>query len=149
MKTSAMLLAGCLALAFAASSPADPPASREKQKSQKHQSAQSYASAGYFTDVRVGVIRGYYTGNKRAGGCPPGLARKGNGCQPPGQAKKWRIGAPLPADVGYYDLPPALIHELGRPPEGHKIVRVGTDLLLIAIGSQMVVEALDDLGDVF
>ena len=28
------------------------------------------------------------------GGCPPGLAKKGNGCMPPGQAAKF-IGQPL------------------------------------------------------
>src|SRR5687768_885057 len=33
-----------------------------------------------------------------ADGCPPGLARKGNGCLPPGQAKKL-IGAALPASL--------------------------------------------------
>ena len=32
------------------------------------------------------------------GGCPPGLAKKGNGCLPPGQAKKL-IGAALPASL--------------------------------------------------
>ena len=26
------------------------------------------------------------------GGCPPGLAKKHNGCMPPGQAKKLRVG---------------------------------------------------------
>ena len=31
-------------------------------------------------------------------GCPPGLAKKGNGCLPPGQAKKL-IGAALPASI--------------------------------------------------
>jgi hypothetical protein len=37
---------------------------------------------------------------------------------------------PLPADVVYNDLPTVLIYELGRTPEGQKIVHVGTDLLL-------------------
>ena len=33
------------------------------------------------------------------GDCPPGLARKGNGCLPPGQAKKL-VGAALPVALG-------------------------------------------------
>ena len=39
----------------------------------------------------AGVIRtsgGRLYALDRRGGCPPGLAKKGNGCMPPGQAKK-------------------------------------------------------------
>jgi len=38
-------------------------------------------------------------GQGRWGGCPPGLAKKGNGCMPPGQARKyyWDRGARVPA----------------------------------------------------
>jgi hypothetical protein len=38
-------------------------------------------------------------------GCPPGLAAKGNGCLPPGQAKKL-LGAAVPAALGSALLPP-------------------------------------------
>ena len=35
------------------------------------------------------------------GGCPPGLAKKNNGCLPPGQAKKlYRIGQRYPTTYG-------------------------------------------------
>ena len=44
---------------------------------------------------------------------PPGLAKKRNGWLPPGQAKKWRRGHPLPADQRYHDLPRNI---LLRPP---------------------------------
>ena len=38
----------------------------------------------------------YYRTEYVAGRCPPGLAKKDNGCLPPGQAKKqWEIGRPL------------------------------------------------------
>ena len=37
-----------------------------------------------------------------AGGCPPGLAKKNNGCLPPGQAKKlYNIGQRWPGNYGY------------------------------------------------
>jgi hypothetical protein len=37
-----------------------------------------------------------------AGGCPPGLAKKNNGCRPPGQAKKlYNIGQRFPGSYGY------------------------------------------------
>ena len=64
----------------------------------------------------------------------------------PGQAKKWRLGRPLPRDVIYYELPPRIIVELGTPPAGHKYVRVAADILLIAVGTGMVVDAIEDLG---
>ena len=36
------------------------------------------------------------------GGCPPGLAKKNNGCLPPGQAKKlYNIGQRWPRNYGY------------------------------------------------
>ncbi|KON80206.2 RcnB family protein [Azoarcus sp. PA01] len=99
-----------------------------------------------FGDRERVVIREYYSERVRAGSCPPGLAKKGNGCMPPGQAKKWSVGRPLPRDVIYYDLPPAIVVELGVPPRGHRYVRVAADILLIAIGTGMVVDAIEDLG---
>ncbi|NMG46430.1 hypothetical protein GPA22_22210 [Aromatoleum toluvorans] len=92
------------------------------------------------------VIREYFVREGGSGKCPPGLAKKGNGCMPPGQARKWSMGRPLPRDVVYYDLPPALVVELGVPPAGHKFVRVAGDILMIAVGTSMVVDAIQDLG---
>ena len=100
----------------------------------------------HFGDRERIVIREYYSGRVRTGRCPPGLAKKGNGCVPPGQAKKWSVGRPLPRDVIFYDLPPAIVVELGVPQSGHRYVRVAADILLIAIGTGMVVDAIEDLG---
>ena len=65
---------------------------------------------------------------------------------PPGQAKKWHRGKPLPASVVYYEVPPALVVRIGAPPAGHRYVRVAADILLIAVGTGMVVDAIQDLG---
>ncbi len=100
----------------------------------------------YFDDRRHQAVRSYYVQEFRGGRCPPGLAKKNNGCMPPGQAKKWHVGRPLPRDVIYHDLPSRLVVELGTPPAGHKYVRVAADILLIAVGTAMVVDAIDDLG---
>lgn len=100
----------------------------------------------YFGDRQRVVVRDYYAAEFRSGHCPPGLAKKHNGCMPPGQAKKWRVGHPLPRDVIYYDLPPAVVVDLGPPPAGHRYVRVGLDILMIAIGTGMIVDAIQDLG---
>ena len=112
--------------------------SKNKKKSAKH---------AYFTDAHHGSVSTYYGDEFRRGHCPPGLAKKNNGCMPPGQAKKqWRVGQPLPAGVVIYDLPPALVVQLGVPPAGQKYVRVAADILLIAVGTSMVIDAVQDLG---
>ncbi len=88
----------------------------------------------------------YYAGQFKHGRCPPGLAKKHNGCMPPGQARKWAMGQPLPGDVVYYPVPQPVLAELGPPPAGHKFVRVAGDILLIAVGTGMVVDAIQDIG---
>jgi Ni/Co efflux regulator RcnB len=104
----------------------------------------------YFNDDRTQYIKRYYTESKHHGkNCPPGLAKKQNGCQSPGHAKKWHKGERLSQDVIYYDLPHSLTVELGPVPAGQKIVRVGADILLITIGTGMVLDALQDLDDIF
>jgi len=105
-----------------------------------------YSGKRYFDERKHALVQDYFVNEYRAGHCPPGLAKKHNGCMPPGQAKKWHMGRPLPRDVVFYDLPPRLVVELGVPPSGHKFVRVASDILLIAIGTGMVVDAIDDLG---
>jgi Ni/Co efflux regulator RcnB len=78
------------------------------------------------------------------GHCPPGLAKKG--CIPPGQAKKWRRGSPLAQGLIFHDLSPRMVRRLGRPPAGYRYVRVAQDILMIAVGTGMVVDAVYDLN---
>jgi Ni/Co efflux regulator RcnB len=92
------------------------------------------------------VVREYYAAEYHAGHCPPGLAKKHNGCMPPGQAKKWRVGHPLPREVVYYEVPQALIVRLGPPPPGYRYVRVAADILMIAVGTGLVIDAIANLG---
>jgi hypothetical protein len=99
-----------------------------------------------FGDRERSSIRDYYGSEFRSGNCPPGLAKKHNGCLPPGQARKWAMGRPLPRDVEMYDLPRDLVIRLGVPPAGYRYVRVASDILLISVGTSMVVDAIQDLG---
>lgn len=92
------------------------------------------------------VVREYYVEEFHHGRCPPGLRKKHNGCLPPGHARKWHRGHPLPRAVIYHDVPPALVVKIGVPPPGYRYVRVATDILLIAIGTGMVIDAIEDLG---
>lgn len=100
----------------------------------------------HFQDQHRVVVREYYTEQFSKGRCPPGLAKKNNGCMPPGQAKKWRIGYPLPSDVIYYSVPQPLVLQIGAPPSGYRYVRVANDILMIAIGTGMIVDAIQNLG---
>lgn len=101
---------------------------------------------GYFGDRHRTTVQRHYAEEYGRGHCPPGLAKKNNGCMPPGQARKWTYGQPLPRDVVYYDVSPALVAEFGLPPSGHRYVRVAGDILLLAIGTGIVVDAIQDLG---
>lgn len=80
----ALLIAGVVALASAGPAFAKPDHAKGHGKGNPH--AQ-----------HVGTPYGY-----GVGGCPPGLAKKNNGCRPPGQAKKlYNIGQRFPTNYGY------------------------------------------------
>ena len=58
------------------------------------------------------------------GGCPPGLAKKHNGCLPPGQAKKlYNVGQRFPRSYGlpwtYNQIPYDLRTRYGLPTQGN------------------------------
>ena len=103
-------------------------------------------TGGHFENRHRTVVHDYYDGEFRHGRCPPGLAKKHNGCMPPGQARKWAVGRPLPREVIFHTVPPALVGQIGQPPIGHRYVRVGSDILLIAPRTGMVIDAIANLG---
>ena len=107
-----------------------------------------YAGEGrkHFEDRHRTYAREYYSEQYRGGHCPPGLARKNNGCMGPGQARRWNVGYALPRDVVYYNVPPALVVQFGQAPQGYRYVRVASDILLIALGTGMVIDAIQNLG---
>lgn len=92
------------------------------------------------------IVREYYEESFRGGHCPPGLAKKHNGCLPPGQARKWQYGRALPREVIYYEVPRPLVIQLGVPRPGYRYVRVGLDILLIALATGIVIDAIEDMG---
>jgi Ni/Co efflux regulator RcnB len=100
----------------------------------------------HFQDNHRVTVRSYYDEQYRGGHCPPGLAKKRDGCMPPGQARKWQIGRQLPREVVYYAVPQQLVLQIGPPPSGYRYVRVASDILMIAIGTGLVVDAIQDLG---
>lgn len=127
-------------------------ASQDRGRNMRHEEAQPGKRAlppgasTKFGDRHRESVRDYFEPRVRAGRCPPGLAKKNNGCLPPGQAKQWVMGQRLPRDLVRYPLPLELRRQLGRAPAGYEYVRVDNDILMLIIGTGMVVDAIENLG---
>lgn len=117
----------------------------KKKQVQEEQANVNIQIGAYFGEHQRVAASEYYEAQGRAGKCPPGLAKKHNGCQPPGQAKKWKLGQRLERDVVVYPVPQDVVVRIGLPPAGYRYVRVLNDVLLVAVGSNMVVDAIEDL----
>lgn len=79
--------------------------------------------------------------------CPPGLAKKDNGCLPPGISKKYTVGKPLPEGLAMANLPEELLKKL-KPVAGHKYGKVDNDVVLISEATKNVVDAVSLLSSV-
>ncbi len=86
-------------------------------------------------------LQPYYTRK-----CPPGLAKKHNGCLPPGHARGYRIGEPLIG--GYWPVPGDVAVLLPRAPYGSRYVWVDRDILLISEATKKVLDAVVILSGV-
>ena len=102
-----------------------------------------------FTDRDREQVRTYWAEEFGRGKCPPGLAKKNNGCRPPGLAKKERyvIGQPLPTVVVVQPLPRVLVTRLGPPPAGYTYGVVDGDVVKLAVGTRLVVDAIRSIVD--
>jgi len=100
----------------------------------------------HFTSPQREQVRVWFGGQYGRGNCPPGLAKKHNGCLPPGIAKKrYQLGYPLPPGLVLGPVPPGLVAVIGPPPHGHYYGVVDGDLLKLAVGTALVVDAIDGL----
>ena len=121
--------------------------SRDRSDHDRQGPSRAEVRAGaYFQDRQRSAVHDYYGTQYRAGRCPPGLSKKHNGCMPPGQVRYYSVGQRLAPAVIYHTVPSAIVVTLGVPPAGHRYVRVASDILLIAVGTGMVVDAIQDLG---
>ena len=117
----------------------------KKDKPGKSAKAGGSVTVTFTTDQR-GAAQGWYVETYGRGNCPPGLAKKNNGCLPPGQAKKrYVVGQPLGSGVVYKPIPAELSVRIGKPPEGYLYVTLDGDLLKLAVGTLLVVDAIDGL----
>ena len=94
------------------------------------------------------TVRTYYRREFAAGNCPPGLAKKNNGCLPPGQANKtWAVGQPLPPEIVYQPMPRELWSQLTPPPPGYEYARVDDNIVLISTATRMIAGLLGNIGN--
>ena len=117
---------------------------KETKHLEKHQ-REEIRTGAFFNDDHRRYAREYYVQHYGEGKrCPPGLARKNNGCMPPGQVR-FVVGQPLPRTVVYYQVPQPVIVRMPSIPPGYRYVRVGNDILLISPQSQLVVDVISGL----
>jgi Ni/Co efflux regulator RcnB len=117
---------------------------KEERKAEKHHD--DIRVGGHFNDQHRAQVRTYYTqhyGNGRS--CPPGLMKKNNGCMPPGQARHWVAGQPLPRTVTYYAVPQPVLVQLPAAPYGYRYVRVGNDILLMSAQTSLIVDVIQGI----
>jgi hypothetical protein len=113
---------------------------------ERHGNAPAPRVTGFSVSERR-IVRAYLAETPRPGWCPPGLAKKRNGCQPPGLAKKRYVtGRPLSSGVAILPLPRELQIRIGRPPRGYLYGMVDGDVLKLAVGSLLVVDAIAGLA---
>ena len=97
----------------------------------------------YFNDEQRTYARQYYSQNYGGGkNCPPGLAKKHNGCMPPGQAKNWSVGQPVPRGVTVYSVAPPVIRQLPPAPYGYRYARIGDDIVLVQQQNNLIVDII-------
>lgn len=94
-------------------------------------------------DIRFGgserdIVRDYYSKD-----CPPGLAKKNNGCLPPGQAKKrYEIGSRLPAGYDGDEVPYDLYRRLPPLRDGYQYRLLDGDLGIVELSTLIVLDAI-------
>ena len=104
---------------------------------------QEIQPGAYFNDQQRTYARQYYSQNYGGGkNCPPGLAKKHNGCMPPGQARNWSVGQPVPRGVTVYSVAPPVIRLLPPAPYGYRYARIGGDIVLVQQQNNLIVDII-------
>ena len=143
-RLTASAIGAVLAISMAAAARADNDKAKDKSKGKGHD--KGAPTVLVFNDHDRDEVHRYWVDTFGRGNCPPGLAKKHNGCLPPGQAKKrYLVGHPLPAAVVIQPLPPVLVTRLGPPPAGYQYAVIDGDVVKLAIGTRLVVDAITAL----
>jgi Ni/Co efflux regulator RcnB len=115
----------------------------DKHENRDDDRREEVRQGAYFNDHHREEVRSYYVQHYGEGkGCPPGLAKKHNGCMPPGQARKWAVGQPVPTGVVYYAVPQPVLTLLPPAPVGYRYERLGGDIVLVRLNGNLVVDIM-------
>jgi hypothetical protein len=117
----------------------------QKPKKQKGKSQETHVTV-VFSDTQREAARSYFVTQYGRGNCPPGLAKKNNGCLPPGQAKKrYVVGHSLPYGIVVGELPVELSRRIGPAPAGYRYGILDGDLVKLAVGTMLVADVIEGL----
>jgi hypothetical protein len=127
----------------------EPDKDKDKKKDKHEDKEDRHGEEGRatrFNDDERSRVQVFFVETHGRGKCPPGLAKKNNGCLPPGQAKKrYVVGYPLPRTIRYEPVPREVEVRIGPAPTGYQYGIVDGDLVKLAIGTLLVVDAIDGL----
>lgn len=113
------------------------------QKNAEKRLREDIKQGTYFDERQRITVRQYYVSNYGNGKkCPPGLAKKNNGCMPPGQARYWQVGQPIPGGVTVYTVPQPVIQLLPPAPYGYRYARIGGDIVLVQQQNNLIVDII-------
>lgn len=118
---------------------------KKHKKEMKHE-REDIKYGTYFNEQQRVYARDYYSqhyGNGKK--CPPGLAKKNNGCMPPGQVRNWVVGQPIPRGVTVYAIPQPVILQLPPAPYGYRYAQIGGDIVLVQRQNNVIVDIIAGL----
>lgn len=116
---------------------------QKAQKQAEKRQREDIKQGRYFDDRQRLAVRQYYTHTYGHGkNCPPGLAKKHNGCRPPGHARDWQVGQPVPGGVVFYTVPQPVIRLLPPAPYGYRYARIGDDIVLVQQQNNLIVDII-------
>ena len=118
---------------------------KDKKKAEKRE-REDIKHGAYFNDQHRAYARRYYSTTFKDGKrCPPGLAKKHNGCMPPGQVKDLVVGQPIPTNVKVYQVARPVIQKLPPAPFGYRYERIGGDIVLVQQQNNIIVDVIKGL----
>ena len=116
-----------------------------ERKADKRQ-REDIKQGAYFNEQQRVFAREYYSTTYKDGKrCPPGLAKKNNGCLPPGQVRNWAVGQPVPTNVTVYSVAQPVIRMLPPAPIGYRYARIGGDIVLVQQQNNIIVDIIQGL----
>ena len=118
---------------------------KDENKAEKRE-REDIKHGAYFNDQHRAYARKYYSTTYRDGKkCPPGLAKKNNGCMPPGKVQVLVVGQPIPTNVKVYQVAQPVIHKLPPAPVGYRYERIGGDIVLVQQQNNIIVDVIKGL----